>query len=248
VRRRTRTLGSCLHDHLDFRTLYKCTQPITYDLTAWQEATVALRYLLTRSGPGVSNIAEAGAFVRTPLAIDERPDVQLHFVPAQLDDHGRNRLPGHGFTLHACALRPESRGHIALRSSRPGEMPRIQPNYLSIGRDMDILLAGIALSREIVHSTAFTPYRGHEIFPGERVRTRLELESVIRRKAETIYHPAGTCRMGNDTGAVVDSDLRVRGAENLRVVDASIMPRLIGGNTNAPTIMIAEKAADALLG
>jgi len=241
-------VGNGLHDHLDFCTLYKSTQPITYDMTEWQEAVVALRYFLTRSGPGVSNIAEAGAFARTALAIDERPDVQLHFVPAQLDDHGRNRLPGHGFTIHACALRPESRGRITLRSSGHNDLPRIQANYLSAGQDMDILLEGIALSREIAHSPAFSSYRGLELFPGERVRSRQELETVLRRKAETIYHPVGTCRMGNDPDAVVDSQLRVRGAENLRVVDASVMPRLIGGNTNAPTIMIAEKAADALLG
>lgn len=241
-------VGRCLHDHLDFCTLYKSTRPITYDFSAWQEAAVALRYLFTRSGPGVTNVAEAGAFVRTALAIDERPDVQLHFVPAQLDDHGRNRLPGHGFTVHACALRPASRGHITLRSNRPDDAPVIEANYLSAGTDMDILLEGIALSREIVHSRAFTPFRGKEVFPGERARTRQELEAVVRRKAETIYHPAGSCRMGNDAGAVVDSQLRVRGAEGLRVVDASVMPRLIGGNTNAPTIMIAEKAADALLG
>lgn len=123
----------------------------------------------------------------------------------------------------------------------------IQPNYLSVGRDMDVLLAAVALSREIIHSAAFAPFRGLEVFPGERAQTRQELESVIRHKAETIYHPAGSCRMGSDGGAVVDSELRVRGAENLRVVDASVMPRLIGGNTNAPTIMIAEKAA-AMLG
>ncbi len=240
-------VGSCLHDHLDFCTLYKCTRPITYDFSVWQEAAVALRYLLTRSGPGVSNVAEAGAFVRTALAMDDRPDVQLHFVPAQLDDHGRNRLPGHGFTVHACGLRPESRGRITLRSNRPDEAPIIQANYLSVQKDMDVLLAGIALSREIIHSAAFAPYRGPEVFPGARVQTRQELETVVRRKAETIYHPAGSCRMGSDETAVVDSQLRVRGAENLRVVDASVMPRLIGGNTNAPTIMIAEKAAAALL-
>jgi len=240
-------VGRCLHDHLDFCTLYKCTRPITYDFSAWQEAVVALRYLLTRSGPGVTNVAEAGAFVRTVLAIDERPDVQLHFVPAQLDDHGRNRLPGHGFTVHACALRPESRGRITLRSNRPDEAPVIQANYLSTDTDMDVLLEGIALSREIIHSPAFTPFRGAEVFPGEKVRSRQELEAVVRRKAETIYHPAGSCRMGNDASAVVDARLRVRGTEGLRVVDASVMPRLIGGNTNAPTIMIAEKAASAML-
>jgi len=241
-------VGRCLHDHLDFCTLYKCRYPITYDFSAWQEAAVALRYLFTRSGPGVTNVAEAGAFVRTGLAPDERPDVQLHFVPAQLDDHGRNRLPGHGFTVHACALRPASRGQITLRSNRPDDPPVIQANYLSVGSDMNILLEGIAVSRDIVHSKAFMPFRGAEVFPGERAQSREEIEAVVRRKAETIYHPAGTCRMGNDTDAVVDAQLRVRGADCLRVVDASVMPRLVGGNTNAPTIMIAEKAADTLLG
>jgi choline dehydrogenase len=131
-------VGAQLQDHLDFCTLYKCTKPITYDFSRWQEVKVALRYLLTRSGPGVSNVAEAGAFVRTRLAPDERPDVQLHFVPAQLDDHGRNRLPGHGFTIHACVLRPHSRGRLSLRSARfcwkasrcrvPSPRPRRLPN------------------------------------------------------------------------------------------------------------------------
>ncbi len=240
-------VGSNLQDHLDFCTLYKCTRSITYDLTTWQEAAVGLRYLLTRSGPGVSNIAEAGAFARTPLAPDQRPDVQLHFVPAQLDDHGRNRLPGHGFTVHACALRPHSRGRVTLRSKQPDDLPRINAGYLGDPRDLDVLLEGIALSREIIATRAFAPFRGAEIFPGEGLKSRTEIEAVVRRKAETIYHPVGTCRMGTDNDAVVDGRLRVRGAESLYVVDASIMPRLIGGNTNAPTIMIAEKAAEALL-
>lgn len=239
-------VGANLQDHLDFCTLNKCTRPITYDFSAWQELKVALRYFLTRSGPGVSNVAEAGAFVRTRLAPDERPDVQLHFVPAQLDDHGRNRLPGHGFTIHACVLRPHSRGRVSLRSADPADPPRISPCYLSDARDLDILLEGIALSRAIAAAPAFAAFRGAEIFPGEGLTAAGQVEAMVRRKAETIYHPAGTCRMGNDANAVVDANLRVRGVEALRVVDASVMPRLIGGNTNAPTIMIAEKAAAGL--
>lgn len=239
-------VGANLQDHLDFCTLNKCTQPITYDFSAWQELRVALRYYLTRSGPGVSNVAEAGGFVRTRLAPDERPDVQLHFVPAQLDDHGRNRLPGHGFTIHACALRPHSRGRIELRSADARDPPRISPRYLSDGRDLPVLLEGIALSRAIAGAAPFARFRGAEVFPGEGRADPSEIEAVVRRKAETIYHPAGTCRMGSDARAVVDAHLRVRGVEGLRVVDASIMPRLIGGNTNAPTIMIAEKAAESL--
>jgi choline dehydrogenase-like flavoprotein len=239
-------VGLNLQDHLDFCTLNRCTQAITYDFNAWQEVGVALRYLLTRSGPGVSNVAEAGAFVRSELAPDERADVQLHFVPAQLDDHGRNRLPGHGITIHACALRPRSRGQLSLRSGRPDDSPRIQPRYLSEASDLEILLEGMQLSRRILKTKAFSPYVGSEIYPGEAATTRADIEAVLRRKAETIYHPVGTCRMGSDSRSVVDCELRVRGVEGLRVVDASVMPRLIGGNTNAPTIMIAERAADLL--
>lgn len=241
-------VGANLQDHIDFCTLARCTQAVTYDFGRLQELAVGLRYLLTRSGPGVSNVAEAGAFARSPLAPDERPDIQLHFVPAQLDDHGRNRLPGHGFTVHACVLRPASRGRITLRSSLPEDLPRIQADYLTAGRDLDVLLEGVRLSREIIGAAPFAPYRGAEIFPGEAARGREGLIEVIRRKAETLYHPAGSCRMGSDPAAVVDGELRVRGVEGLRVADASVMPRLIGANTNATTLMIAEKAADALLG
>jgi choline dehydrogenase len=239
-------VGENLQDHLDFCTLNKCRAPVTYDFNSRQELAVAVRYLLTRSGPGVSNVAEAGAFVRTRLAKDLRPDVQLHFVPAQLDDHGRNRLNGHGFTIHACTLRPRSRGQLLLRSNNPQDRPYIVPRYLSEPGDLDVLLEGIRISREIIQATPFGPFRGPEVFPGEGVTNRLDLEQIVRRKAETIYHPAGTCRMGRDSRSVVDEQLRVRGVENLRVVDASVMPRLIGGNTNAPTIMIAEKAADLI--
>lgn len=239
-------VGENLQDHLDFCTLNKCHQPITYDFNSRQELGVAIRYFLTHSGPGVSNVAEAGAFVRTRLATDSRPDVQLHFVPAQLDDHGRNRLEGHGFTVHACALRPRSRGRVVLRSKEPEDRPRIHPCYLSEPGDLDVLLEGIRISREIIHAAPFAPFRGAEIFPGEGLSTRFDLEQVVRRKAETIYHPVGTCRMGSDCESVVDEQLRVRGVAALRVADASVMPRLIGGNTNAPTIMIAEKAADLI--
>ncbi len=240
-------VGLNLQDHLDFCTLRKSRKPITYDFSSWQEIGVALRYLLTRSGPGVSNVAEAGAFVRTRLARDTRPDIQLHFVPAQLDDHGRNRLPGHGFTVHACALRPGSRGRLRLRSLHPEDPPLIQPQYLSGAGDLECLLEGIRVSRDIIESGPFDEFRAEEVFPGATVTTRQALEEVVRRKAETIYHPVGTCRMGRDANSVVDENLRVRGLESLRVVDASVMPRLVGGNTNAPTIMIAERAADLVL-
>lgn len=240
-------VGRNLQDHLDFCTLDRCTRPVTYDFTRPQELLVGLRYAFTRNGPGVSNIAEAGGFLRTARAPDARPDVQLHFVPAQLDDHGRHRLPGHGYTLHACVLRPLSRGYIELNSPDPTAPPRIHAHYLTERADLEGLLEAVAASREILAAAPFDPFRGSEVFPGEGLWTRAEIEPVLRRKAETIYHPVGTCRMGSDAASVVDPQLRVRGIERLRIADASVMPRLIGGNTTAPTVMIAEKAAAYVL-
>ncbi len=237
-------VGRNLQDHLDACTLYRCTEPITYDRT--NELAVGLKYLLFHKGIGTSNIAEAGGFVVSPEATDDRPDLQLHFVPAMLDDHGRNRIEGDGFTLHCCALRPESRGHIDLKSGRPDEHPLIHANYLASDRDLKTMIAGVKLCREIFSARAFDPYRGDEIFPGAHRVTDADIVEFIRAKAETIYHPVGTCKMGVDELAVVDPELKVHGIDNLRVVDASVMPTLVSGNTNAPTVMIAEKAADLL--
>jgi len=242
-----RGVGANLQDHLDVCTLVRSTQAVTYDKT--NDVAVALRFLLKRDGIGTSNVAEAGGFVRSRLAPDARCDVQFHFVPALLDDHGRNRLEGFGYTVHACALRPKSRGAIRLRSADPLADAAIHANYLSDaeGDDLRTMVEGARLSREILAQAPFAPYRGAEIFPGAGATSDADLVAFVRRKAETIYHPVGTCRMGNDEDAVVDSELRVRGIDGLRVVDASIMPTLIGGNTNAPTIMIAERAAELLL-
>jgi choline dehydrogenase len=239
-------VGANLQDHLDICTLHKCTQPITYDRS--NEVLAALQYIFARQGPGTSNIAESGGFLRSRLAVDERPDLQFHFVPAQLDDHGRHRLPGDGFTLHACALRPRSRGRLLLQTSNPLDPVRIEPDYLSDadGFDLTMMREGVRLAREIFAQPAFDPYRGDEIFPGEDAVDDARVDAFIRAKAETIYHPIGTCRMGQDDHAVVDPQLRVHGVAGLRVVDASVMPKLIGGNTNAPTMMIAERAADLI--
>lgn len=239
-------VGRNLQDHLDYCTLYKSREPVTYDLNLLQEAWAGLRFLVTGSGPGASNVAESGGFMRSRLAKDERPDLQFHFVPAQLDDHGRNKLPGHGFTLHVCNLRPRSRGHIELRSPDSMVPPRIFANYLSDPDDLPRLIEGVRISRDILGARAFDRYRGDEVFPGARCTSDADLAAAIRAKAESIYHPVGTCRMGSDEDAVVDAALRVCGIQGLRVVDASVMPQLIGGNTNATTIMIAEKAADLI--
>ncbi|MEN1727092.1 MAG: choline dehydrogenase [Pseudomonadota bacterium] len=243
-------VGQNLQDHLDICTLTRCSQPVTYDQLndLKQELRVGLKYFLHHEGEGTSNIAEAGAFLVSGRGRTDRPDVQMHFVPALLDDHGRNRLPGDGYTVHACQLRPESRGHLALKSTDPREPIAIHANYLSAPEDLEMMLECVRLSRDILHQPAFKPFRAHEIFPGNEVTSREGLIDFIRTKAESIYHPVGTCRMGVDADAVVDPELRVRGLDGLRVIDASIMPTLVGGNTNAPTVMIAEKASDLILG
>ena len=239
-------VGGNLQDHLDVCTLQHSTQPVTYDKLS--DAAVAWQYLTQRKGPGTSNIAEACGFVRTRLATDADCDVQFHFVPAMLDDHGRNRLPGYGYTAHACFLRPRSRGTLRLRSADPSQPVAIRANYLSDneGFDLKVMIEAAKISREIFAQAPFDKYRGSEIFPGPETKNDADLEAFIRRKAETIYHPVSTCRMGKDDDAVVDSELRVHGIKALRVVDASIMPNLVGGNTNAPTIMIAERAAQLI--
>ncbi|MGN6225950.1 GMC family oxidoreductase [Dyella sp. KULCS107] len=241
-------VGANLQDHLDICTLVGSTQPITYDHLS--EISAGWRYLSQRQGPGTSNIAEAGGFVRSRLATDERCDLQFHFVPALLDDHGRHRLPGDGYTLHACYLHPRSRGRLHLQSADPGQPIAIHANYLGDGEGHDLarMIEAAKLSREILAQRAFDPYRGKPVFPESELRSDADFEGFIRRKAESIYHPVGTCRMGEDAEAVVDSELRVRGIEGLRVIDASVMPSLPTGNTNAPTIMIAERASAWLQG
>ncbi|MGH8160307.1 MAG: GMC family oxidoreductase [Rhodanobacter sp.] len=241
-------VGGNLQDHLDICTLDGSRQKITYDHL--NELSAGLRWLRHRDGPGSSNIAEAGGFVRSALADDERCDLQFHFVPALLDDHGRHRLPGYGYTLHACYLHPRSRGRLRLHSADPAQPIAIHAGYLSDpeGNDLKRMIEAARVSREILDQHAFAAYRGEPVFPECRISSDAEYTDFIRRKAETIYHPVGTCRMGRDDRAVVDSELRVRGAQGLRVVDASVMPNLPTGNTNAPTIMIAERASALILG
>jgi choline dehydrogenase len=239
-------VGSHLTDHLDICLLRECKQAITYDRT--NDLWIGLQYYLGRTGIGTSNIAETGGFATSRYASDGRPDLQFHFVPALLDDHGRNRLPGNGFTLHACQLRPQSRGHLGLASADPFQPPRIHANYLSAPEDLAMMLEGVRIGREILAQSPLAAYAGEEMHPGANTTSDADLKAFIRRRAETIYHPVSTCRMGVDRDAVVDPELKVRGTSGLRVVDASVMPTLVSGNTNAPTVMIAEKASDLILG
>jgi choline dehydrogenase-like flavoprotein len=240
-------VGGNLQDHLDICSVTGTTWPQTYDHL--NEVAVGLRYLLYRDGPGTSNAAEGGGFVRSRLAQDERCDVQFHFIPAQLDDHGNRELPGRGYTLHACYLHPHSRGRVRLASADPARPVSIDANYLgdAQGHDVKAMIEVAKLSRAILNQPAFAPHRGELRYPERALQNDADIEDFIRRRAESIYHPVGTCRMGSDSDAVVDSELRVHGIENLRVVDASVMPTLISGNTNAPTIVIAERAAALML-
>ena len=209
-------VGANLQDHLDICTLQRSTKPISYDHL--NDAAVAWQYFTRRAGPGTSNVAEAGGFLRTRLAEDARCDLQFHFVPALLDDHGKHQMPGYGYTMHACALRPKSRGAIRLASADPSAKAEIHANYLSDaeGFDLKMLIEGTKLSRAIFAAAPFDAYRGDEIFPGTATQSDAQIAEFIRHKAETIYHPVGTCRMGNDDGAVVDMELRVRGVSGLR--------------------------------
>jgi choline dehydrogenase len=239
-------VGANLQDHVDASVLQFCKTRDTYG-TASPLISVA-QYLLSRKGPGTSPIAESGGFLSTRPGL-AAPDIQLHFLPALVIDHGRTKMKQSGYSLHVCALRPESTGTIRLKSMDPAEHPLIDANYLAARRDLDTLIAGVKMGREIFAQSGLDPHRADEFQPGAALKTDAEIEQWIRAKCETIYHPVGTCKMGpdNDAMAVVDSQLRVRGLEGLRVVDASVMPTLVGGNTNAPTIMIAEKAA-AMMG
>ncbi len=243
-------VGNNLQDHLDICTLFHTVPGVSYDRS--NELAIAFHYFLRgHQGAGTSNIAEAGGFHRSPLAPDERADIQLHFVPAMLDNHGRHRLPGDGYTLHACFLRPRSRGTLRLRDANPLSAPLIDPAYLSDaeGFDLRMMRECARLSRRILAQPAFDAWRGAPIFPPRDDLDDAGLTDFIRAKAETIYHPVGTCRMGapDDDHAVLDPHLRVKGVDALRVIDASAMPALPGGNTNAPVIMMAERASDLIL-
>jgi choline dehydrogenase-like flavoprotein len=196
-----------------------------------------------RTGILTTNFAEAGGFIRSSPD-QPTPDLQLHFIVGKLVDHGRKTVLGHGYSCHVCLLDPLSRGSVRLVSRDPREAPLIDPNFLGQHEDMERLMRGFKIMRNILAQPALAAFGGKESAASAGARTDLQIEHFIRDHADTIYHPAGSCRMGNGPLDVVDAELRVHGMQGLRVVDASIMPRLVGGNTNAPVIMIAEKAAD----
>jgi choline dehydrogenase len=236
-------VGKNLQDHPCTGVAFECTKPVS--LASAETFSNLVRYLCFKRGPLTSNVAESGAFIRTSPRC-QIPDLQFHFGVGYFVEHGFQTFDGHAFTFGATLLHPYSRGDIRLRSSNPLDAPSIRANYFADERDMDVMLEGVKLSRTLAATRAFAQYRGRELHPGPDAKDNAALRSHIAKFTETLYHPVGTCKMGHDDEAVVDSELRVRGVEGLRVVDASIMPTVVGGNTNAPTIMIAEKAADLI--
>jgi choline dehydrogenase len=236
-------VGQNLQDHLLVALTYECTQPIT--LAGAQKLQHGLNYWLFKKGPLTSNIAEAGAFMKTESDLPA-PDLEFLFAPTYYMNHGLSNPPGHGFTLGPVLERPRSLGSLTLRSSDPFEPPVIQPNYLAEEADLRALLDGVKLARQMARGTALKPFKGAEVWPGAQAQTDDALCEFIRNTAETCYHPIGTCRMGNDELAVVDARLRVYGIDGVWVVDASVIPTHFSGHTNAPVIMIAEKAADMI--
>ncbi|MEM5518390.1 choline dehydrogenase [Henriciella sp. AS95] len=242
-------IGQNLQDHLDVTVIYKMTQKLSaYSKQAGlKKIAVGLNYLLRKKGPGRDNFLQAGAFLKSREGLD-RPDLQLHYVNAMMVEHGRTEVKSDGFTIHACQLRPESRGSITLASNDPFDHPLIDPNYLATEEDRRAMREAVKICREIAAQDAFSTFRGEEYLPGSSVQSDEDIDTFIRETGETIYHPVGTVAMGIHDTDPLDGELRVRGVEGLRVVDASVMPTLIGGNTNAPTIMVAEKAADMILG
>ena len=240
-------VGRNLRDHVDFVIAYESPRK---DLIGFMPGDIvrffgnAVRYYRERRGIFTSNIAEAGGFVKTSpdLAV---PDIQLHLCIGILESHGRRLHAARGFSTHVCVLRPKSVGQVTLASRDPMAPPLIDPAYYADLADLDTMLKGFKIIRGIAESPPLDSFRGKELFTAG-VRSDDEIRGVLRERSDTIYHPVGTCRMGVDDMAVVDPSLRVRGILGLRVVDASIMPTLIGGNTNAPTIMIGERASDLI--
>lgn len=237
-------VGRDLHDHLDYVSCYRSARRELFGFSvrgAARTLGAMLEFRRQRTGMMTTNFAEAGGFLKTDPGL-AAPDVQLHFVVGIVDDHSRKLHWGHGYSCHVCILRPKSRGRVGLRSADPMAAPLVDPNFLGDADDLEVLVRGYKALREIMQADALAPWRGADIY-GASLTTDDRIREAIRQRADTVYHPVGSCRMGPDDGAVVDTRLRVHGLEGLRVVDASIMPAVVGGNTNAPTIMIAERAA-----
>ena len=238
-------VGSDLQDHIDYVSSWETRSDELMGATLaghFRMAKALVEHRRKRTGPMTTPYAEAGGFW-TVMPDAPAPDIQWHFVPAMLEDHGRTTVKGYGFSLHACVLRPESRGTVRLASRKAEDAPRIDPNFLDDERDIATLREGVRLSHRIAGSPALQAYGPKDRFPID-LDDDAQLDELIRNRADTVYHPVGTCRMGASEQDVVDPTLKARGVDGLWIADASIMPRLVSGNTNAPSIMIGERCAD----
>ena len=240
-------VGENLQDHLETYVQYECTKPVTLysSFNPINMALIGMQWFLFKKGIAAHSNLEIGGFIRTNEMVDY-PNMQYHFFPSLVIDHGRQNPSCHAFQAHVGPMRPTSRGFVKLKSSNPIDTPRIQFNYMQTEHDLNEMREGIKIARNIFHQKAFDHYRGKEISPGENINSDDGLNNFIRSKGDTAYHPSCTCKMGNDDMSVVDQDLKVYGVEKLRVVDASIMPNIVSGNLNATTVMIAEKASDLI--
>ena len=236
-------VGKNFQDHMDVYLTAE-TAPVSYNgEDRWDKAVRhGIQYLLYKTGPVTACVAEAGAFLRSSSDV-RSPDIQIHCLPAYVVDHGRMRIKGHGVTVNTCNLRPRSIGSVTLRSSDPTVEPAIDPAFLQDPYDWEISTEGFHRGREILNAPAFKPLIKRERMPGAGIKTDQGVREYIKQWSKTDYHPVGSCKMGSDPMAVVDTQLRVHGLSGLRVIDASIMPTLISGNTQAPSIMIGEKGA-----
>ena len=242
-------VGANLQDHLEFYFQYRCLKPVSLNgrLDWWNKLGIGLRWLLHKDGLGATNHFESCGFIRSSAGV-EWPDLQYHFLPAAMRYDGREAFNGDGFQLHIGHNKPRSRGFVHVRSSDPRQPPAIRFNYLQHEADRQGFRDCVRLTREIIQQAAMDEYRGEEIQPGAQVQSDEAIDAFVRRAVESAYHPSCSCKMGTDALAVVDPETRVHGVQGLRVVDSSIFPTIPNGNLNAPTIMVAERAADMILG
>ena len=242
-------VGENLMDHLELYVQFACTKPVS--LFPWMsllgKAAIGMKWLATRKGLGATNHFETGGHIRSRAGL-AYPDIQFHFLPLAISYDGKSLAKGHGFQVHVGTKRSKSRGWVRLRDSDTHSLPRVQFNYMTQDEDWQEMRACIRLSREIFAQAPMSCYAGAELAPGPEAQSDAALDDFIRRKVESAYHPCGTCRMGTDPLAVVDQECRVIGVQNLRVVDASIMPQATAGDLNGPTIMLAERSADIIRG
>lgn len=242
-------VGENLQDHLEFYFQFKCTQKITLNgqLDWWNKLKIGVQWILSKKGLGATNHFESCGFIRSKADI-EWPDIQYHFLPAAMRYDGKEAFAGHGFQVHVGHNKPKSHGSVRVHSANPEQAPLIQFNYLQHQDDIEGFRACVRLTREIINQPALDAYRGEEIQPGNNIQSDEEIDAFVRANVESAYHPSCSCKMGTDDMSVVDPQTRVHGIKNLRVIDSSIFPTIPNGNLNAPTIMLAERAADIIKG